>query len=79
MNGLMESEEAKKLLGNREKVEALSKSGDGRLVMELAEKNDLAGALKSGDTAKVQSAVSDILSTESGKRLMAELNKLMKK
>lgn len=77
MKGLMESREAQALMKNEGAVNALRESRDGQKLMELAGKQDLAAAVEKGDTQRVQAAVAQMLSTESGKRLAEELKRLI--
>ncbi|MGX8698387.1 MAG: hypothetical protein ACSW8F_00475 [bacterium] len=78
MKELWKSPEAQRLMKSEEKLSALRKTPGGKKLAALAEEKDLAGAVEKGDTAAVQAALRGFLSSPEGKKLMGELNGIMK-
>lgn len=76
---LWKTAEAKKLLREQRRVEELRDSPEGKNLTALAQERDLAGALQRGDTAAVEDAVRELMSTQQGQKLMAEVQRLLGK
>jgi len=74
------ADSADKLAGKEGDINQLLNSSDGRKIKSMVSRD--AGALKKavadGDTEKLQSTLSSILSTEEGARLAKQLKDMMK-
>ncbi len=71
--------EGKKFLNKKNELEALAGSPEGKEVKQMLQKGGIEEALNSGDTKKVQETIAQILSTESGSKLVSQLKSLMDK
>lgn len=63
--------------GKKDRLKSLADSAEGRAVSRMLDPAAVEKAAKSGDTAALQSILSDILSTDEGKRLAERLKKAM--
>ena len=63
--------------GKKDRLKSLADSAEGRAVSRMLDPAAVAKAAKSGDTAALQSILSDVLSTDEGKRLAERLKKAM--
>ena len=55
--------------GKKDRLKSLADSAEGRAVSRMLDPAAVEKAAKSGDTAALQSILSDVLSTDEGKRL----------
>lgn len=72
-------EDGKQLSRKKEDLQRLASSPDGNEVRSMLEKGGFEDAVRRGDTGAIKNAVSDIMRTESGARLVRELQALMGK
>ncbi|MBS7365667.1 MAG: hypothetical protein KIG31_03635 [Oscillospiraceae bacterium] len=63
--------------GKKDRLKSLADSAEGRAVSRMLDPPAVEKAAKSGDTAALQSVLSDVLSTDEGKRLAERLKKAM--
>lgn len=63
--------------GKKDRLKSLADSAEGRAVSRMLDPAAVEKAAKSGDTAALQSMLSDVLSTDEGKRLAERLKKAM--
>ena len=63
--------------GKKDRLKSLADSAEGRAVSRMLDPAAVERAAKSGDTAALQSILSDVLSTDEGKRLAERLKKAM--
>lgn len=63
--------------GKKDQLKSLADSAEGRAVSRMLDPAAVEKAAKSGDTAALQSILSDVLSTDEGKRLAERLKKAM--
>ena len=63
--------------GTKDRVKSLADPAEGRAVSRMRAPAAVEMAAKSGDTAALQSILSDVLSTDEGKRLAERLKKAM--
>ena len=63
--------------GKKDRLKSLADSAEGRAVSRMLDSAAVEKAAKSGDTAALQSILSDVLSTDEGKRLAERLKKAM--
>ena len=63
--------------GKKGRLKSLADSAEGRAVSRMLDPAAVEKAAKSGDTAALQSILSDVLSTDEGKRLAERLKKAM--
>ena len=63
--------------GKKDRLKSLADSAEGRAVSRMLDPATVEKAAKSGDTAALQSILSDVLSTDEGKRLAERLKKAM--
>ena len=63
--------------GKKDRLKSLADSVEGRAVSRMLDPAAVEKAAKSGDTAALQSILSDVLSTDEGKRLAERLKKAM--
>ena len=63
--------------GKKDRLKSLADSAEGRAVSRMLDPAAVEKAAKSGDTAALQSILSDVLSTVEGKRLAERLKKAM--
>ncbi|MCI6972851.1 MAG: hypothetical protein MR903_02760 [Clostridiales bacterium] len=61
--------------GKKDRLKSLADSAEGRAVSRMLDPAAVEKAAKSGDTAALQSILSDVLSTDEGKRLAERLKK----
>ena len=59
--------------GKKDRLKSLADSPEGRAVSRMLDPAAVEKAAKSGDTAALQSILSDVLSTDEGKRLAERL------
>ncbi len=72
-------EDGQRLSRKKEDLKRLAASADGEKVRSMLEKGGFEDAVRRGDTGALKNAVSDIMKTDSGARLMRELQALMGK
>ena len=63
--------------GKAEGIKKLAQSREGMKISQMVDRQTAESAAKSGDAAAMRNIISDVLSTEEGKRLAEELMKLM--
>ena len=63
--------------GKKDRLKSLADSAEGRAVSRMLDPAAVEKAAKSGDTAALQSILSDVLSTDEGKRLAERRKKAM--
>lgn len=63
--------------GKKDRLKSLADSAEGRAVSRMLDPAAVEKAAKSGDAAALQSILSDVLSTDEGKRLAERLKKAM--
>ncbi len=63
--------------GKKDRLKSLADSAEGRAVSRMLDPAAVEKAAKSGDTAALQSILSDVLNTDEGKRLAERLKKAM--
>ena len=63
--------------GKKDRLKSLADSAEGRAVSRMLDPAAVEKAAKSGDTAALQSILSDVLSTDEGKRLAERIKKAM--
>ena len=63
--------------GKKDRLKSLADSAEGRAVSRMLDPAAVEKAAKSGDTAALQSILSDVLRTDEGKRLAERLKKAM--
>lgn len=63
--------------GKGDKIRALAESSDGRRITEMLDADAVANAAKSGDGAALQKLLTQVLSTDEGKRLAENVKKMM--
>lgn len=63
--------------GKKDRLKSLADSAEGRAVSRMLDPAAVEKAAKSGDTAALQSILSEVLSTDEGKRLAERLKKAM--
>lgn len=63
--------------GKKDRLKSLADSAEGRAVSRMLDPAAVEKAAKSGDTTALQSILSDVLSTDEGKRLAERLKKAM--
>lgn len=63
--------------GKKDRLKSLADSAEGHAVSRMLDPAAVEKAAKSGDTAALQSILSDVLSTDEGKRLAERLKKAM--
>ncbi len=75
----MSSEHGKKLSANRVGLEKIANSSEGRKIRSMLEQQNIEETIESGDIAALKSALSNVMNTEAGTRLMSEISKIMEK
>ncbi len=65
--------------GKSEGVRALAESADGQKLGAMIDGSAAERALRSGDSAALQQIMRGVLGTDEGRRLVAELQRLMEK
>lgn len=63
--------------GKGDKIRALAESSDGRRITEMLDADAVANAAKSGDGAALQKLLTQVLSTDEGKRLAENVKRMM--
>lgn len=63
--------------GKKDKLKNLAQSADGLAVTKMLDPSAVEKAAKSGDTQALKGIISQVLSTEEGKRLAEKLKKAM--
>jgi len=63
--------------GKSERLKCLADTDEGKAVSRMINPTELEKAAKSGDTAALKSILSQVLSTDEGKRLAEKLKKAM--
>lgn len=63
--------------GKGERLKSLADTAEGKAVSRMVDQEKLEQAAKSGDTAALKDILSQVLSTDEGKRLAEKLKKAM--
>lgn len=63
--------------GKGERLKSLADTAEGKAVSRMVDQEKLGQAAKSGDTAALKDILSQVLSTDEGKRLAEKLKKAM--
>lgn len=63
--------------GRAEKIKALADSADGQRLSRMADRKALSQAVAQGDTEAVKAMIGRLLATEEGRRLGAQLQKML--
>ena len=63
--------------GKGEKLKSIADSAEGKAISRMVDQEKLERAAKSGDTAALKDILSQVLSTDEGKRLAEKLKKAM--
>lgn len=63
--------------GKGERLKSLADTAEGKAVSRMVDQGKLERAAKSGDTAALKDILSQVLSTDEGKRLAEKLKKAM--
>lgn len=75
----LSGESGKKIGAKKSEIERLANTPDGKRVKEMLEQNgSIEKALADGDIETIKSAITSIMSTQSGARLAKQLGDLMK-
>lgn len=78
-NDLLSGKNGEKINARKNDIQRIAESADGLKVKEMLSKNfDLEGALERGDMESVKSAITSIMSTDSGARLAKSLGDILK-
>lgn len=67
-----------KIRGKEQELKKLADSKDGEKIKQMVDGDALQKALDEGDTAALQSTISNVLKTEEGARLLSQLEQLFK-
>ena len=73
------SDAGKKFAGRKNELNKLASGADGQQVRRMLEGRDLSSALEKGDTETLKNALSDIMKTEAGSRLIGQLTERLGK
>lgn len=85
LKDLLHSEEAAKLMGNKDALNAIQKAPETRQLLQMLSRNaggDLEGAANAaaqGDSAALMRAMSALLNDPEGKKLLSQISKTMGK
>ena len=74
----MASENGKKINGSNGKFSKLASSSDGAKVKNMLDRNGFGKAVQSGDTAAMEKALSDIMRTEEGARMIRTISDMFR-
>lgn len=69
--------EGKVLSEKRGEIQRIAASGDGEKVRAMLEKGGFEKAVRDGDAESVKKAVTDVLNTDAGARLVDKLREIM--
>ncbi len=78
-DNFLSGEEGRKIAGKRSEIERLASSKDGERVKSMLASGGFEDAVRRGDTKALRNALSDVMKTDSGARLMKSLQDLMGK
>ncbi|MBQ8831378.1 MAG: hypothetical protein IJ017_07240 [Oscillospiraceae bacterium] len=67
-----------KIRGKERELTKLANSHDGEKIKQMVDGDALQKALDTGDTAALQSTISQVLKTDEGARLLSQLEQLFK-
>ena len=67
-----------KIRGKEQELKKLADSKDGEKIKQMVDGDALQKALDEGDTAALQSTISNVLKTDEGARLLSQLEQLFK-
>ena len=67
-----------KIRGKEQELKKLADSKDGEKIKQMVDGDALQKALDEGDTAALQSTISQVLKTDEGARLLSRLDQLFK-
>ncbi len=76
-DSFLAGEDGKKIAGKRFEIERLASSRDGEQVKSMLEAGGFEEAVRRGDAGAIRDALSGVMKTESGARLMKNLKELM--
>ena len=71
--------EGKRISGKRADIERIASSADGEKVKNMLEAGGFEDAVRRGDTKALREALDKVMKTESGSRLVKNLQELMGK
>ena len=76
---LLSNSDSQKISSKKKELSALASSSDGQNVKNMLDgKVDIEKALAKGDVDSIKKAISEIMATESGARLINNLGQIMK-
>ncbi|MGM9522352.1 MAG: hypothetical protein ACI3VB_07740 [Oscillospiraceae bacterium] len=73
----LSTEEGRKLAGRKGDIEELASSKDGEAVKSMLQKGGFEEALQKGDTDAIKNALSGVVKTDAGARLMKQLQQML--
>ncbi len=73
----MSTAEGQKIVGKKDELKNLAASEDGKEVRDILARGGFENAVKSGDTAAIKDTLNQVMGTESGSRLLKQLQKMM--
>lgn len=76
-DSFLAGEDGKKIAGKRSEIERLASSSDGERVKAMLDSAGFEDAVRRGDTKALRDALSGVMKTDSGARLMKNLQELM--
>jgi len=74
----LSSEQGQMLISQKDKLGSLVSSPDGESVKKMLSGDDIKKAAESGDMTKLSAVIGSVLATQEGKRLAAQIEKLIK-
>ena len=77
MNGFEEMEKKLEKTGKMNRLKAIAESNDGKALADALDANKVEQAARSGDTAALKAILSQVLSTDEGKRLAEKVKDAM--
>ncbi len=73
----MSTAEGKRLAGKKNDLQSLASSRDGEAVRGILAKGGFEDAVRKGDTDAIKNALTQVVSTDAGSRLLQQLQRLM--
>ena len=77
MNGFEEMEKKLEQTGKMNRLKAIAESNDGKALADALDAKKVEQAARSGDTAALKAILSQVLSTDEGKRLAEKVKDAM--
>ena len=77
MNGFEEMEKKLEKTGKMNRLKAIAESNDGKALADAPDAKKVEQAARSGDTAALKAILSQVLSTDEGKRLAEKVKDAM--